>query len=42
MSGSHNKGSCLEAFGKSSLKSESKTDMNKSEILLNKSVAEGL
>jgi transketolase len=31
-----------EAFGKSSLKSESKTDMNKSEILLNKSVAEGL
>jgi transketolase len=31
-----------EAFGKSSLKSESNTDMNKSEILLNKSVAEGL
>jgi transketolase len=31
-----------EAFGKSSLKSESNTDLNKSEILLNKSVAEGL
>jgi transketolase len=31
-----------EAFGKSSLKSESNTDMNKSEILLNKSVSEGL
>ena len=31
-----------EAFGKSLLKSESNTDMNKSEILLNKSVAEGL
>jgi len=31
-----------EAFGKSSSKSESKTDINKSEILLNKSVAEGL